>query len=157
MNAPSKVFPALRARMGDRWYYISTLTFSEVAKWIRPVDEIHERAEFKTWLQRKVKFERKAEIADYLKSKPQRFFNAVVAGIYGGEPEWIPVTVDAPDKLKDVVMGERQTTSHGLYIDLRQGGYFRHRRTAPCRGHPNRAGDRRITPRRRADGHLCGA
>ena len=100
--------------MGDRWYYISTLTFGEVAKWIRPVDEIHERAEFKTWLQRKVKQERKAEIADYLKSKPQRFFNAVVAGIYGGEPEWIPVTVDAPDKLKDVVMGDRQTASHGF-------------------------------------------
>jgi DNA sulfur modification protein DndB len=78
--------------MGDRWYYITTMTFAEVAKWVRPVNEIHERAEFKTWLQRQVKEERRGQIAEYLRVRPQRFFNAVVVGIYGGEPEWLPVT-----------------------------------------------------------------
>jgi len=111
---PAKTFPALRARMGDRWYYVTTMTFAEVAKWIRPIDEMHERAELKTWLQRQVRQERREQIATYLQTRPQRFFNAVVAGIYGGEPEWLPVTVENAKNLEDVELGERQATAYGV-------------------------------------------
>jgi DNA sulfur modification protein DndB len=114
MTEPAKTFPGLRARMGERWYYVTTMTFADVARWVRPVDEIHERAEFKTWLQRLVKEQRKVQIAEYLRIKPQRFFNAVVVGIYGGEPEWLPVTVDNTRKLEDVELGERQATAYGV-------------------------------------------
>lgn len=112
-TAPN-LFPALRARMGDRWYYVTTLTLGEVAQWIKPVDQIHERKELKTWIQRKPRPERTEEIAAYLLDQNQRFFNAVVAGIYGGEPEWFPVEVGQSVTLKDVKLDERQATAFGL-------------------------------------------
>jgi len=110
----AKTFPALRARMGDRWYYVTTMTFADVARWIRPIDEMHERAELKTWLQRQVRTERREQISAYLQTRPQRFFNAVVAGIYNGEPEWLPVTVDNANSLEDVELGDRQATAYGV-------------------------------------------
>lgn len=100
--------------MGDRWYYVTTLTFAEVAKWFKPVDQIHERQELKTWIQRTLRPERKAEIASYLLKQNQHFFNAIVAGIYRGEPEWFPVEVNESLTLKDVELGERQATAFGL-------------------------------------------
>lgn len=100
--------------MGDRWYYVTTLTLGEVAQWIKPVDQIHERNELKTWIQRELRPERKEEIASYLLNQDQRFFNAVVAGIYGGEPEWFSVEVGESVTLKDVKLGERQATAFGL-------------------------------------------
>ena len=57
-TAPN-LFPSLRAKMGDRWYYVTTLTLDEVAQWIKPVDQIHERKELKTWIQRELRPERK--------------------------------------------------------------------------------------------------
>ena len=111
---PSNLFPALRAKIGDRWYYVTTLTFAEVAKWFKQVDQIHERQELKTWIQRVLRPERRTEIAEYLLKQNQRFFNAIVAGIYRGEPEWFPVEVDESVTLKDVSLEERQATAFGL-------------------------------------------
>jgi DNA sulfur modification protein DndB len=115
MNSPSSnLFPAIRAKMGDRWYYVTTLTFGQVAQWIKPVDKIHERKELKTWIQRELKADRKEQIARYLLFQKQRFFNAVVAGIYGGEPEWFPVEVGNKASIKDVRLGARQATAFGV-------------------------------------------
>lgn len=100
--------------MGDRWYYVTTLTFAEVAKWFKPVDQIHERQGLKTWIQRILRPERETEIATYLLNQNQRFFSAIVAGIYRGEPEWFPVEVSESVTLKDVKLGERQATAFGL-------------------------------------------
>ncbi len=100
--------------MGDRWYYVTTLTFAEVVKWFKQVDQIHDRQELKTWIQRLLRPERRTEIAAYLLKQNQRFFNAIVAGIYRGEPEWFPVEVNESVTLKDVKLGERQATAFGL-------------------------------------------
>lgn len=100
--------------MGDRWYYVTTLTFAEVAKWFKPVDQIYERQELKIWIQRILPPEQEAEIATYLLKQNQRFFSAIVAGIYRGEPEWFPVEVNESVTLKDVKLGERQATAFGL-------------------------------------------
>lgn len=108
------IFPALRSRMGDWWYYVTTLTFREVAKCIKRVDEVHERKDLETWIQRKLRSERERQIANYLLGQQQRFFNAIVAGIYGGEPEWFPVVVGESKTLKDVALGERQATAFGF-------------------------------------------
>lgn len=113
-DSPSNLFPALRAKMGDRWYYVTTLTLSEVAQWIKPVDQIHERKELKTWIQRVLRPERKEEIATYLLDQEQRFFNAIVVGIYGGEPEWFPLEVGDSATLKEIKLGHRQSTAFGI-------------------------------------------
>src|SRR5437764_9064135 len=111
---PVTALPALRARMGDRWYYVATLTFAESVEIIRPIDEIHERRDFKTWLQRVIREERKEEIASYLLKQPQRFFNAVVIGLYAGEPEWVPVELGKSVVAEDVILGERESTAYGV-------------------------------------------
>ena len=96
MNAqrkPPTLFPCLRSRMGDWWYYITIMTFDEVTNWVKKVDQIHEREELKTWIQRELRPKRLEEIADYLSSQRQHFFNSVVVGIYRGEPDWYPIQV----------------------------------------------------------------
>ena len=77
--------------MGDWWYYITTMTLEEVNLWVKKVDDIHERRELKTWIQRELRSERLEQISDYLTSQKQHFFNALVVGIYRGEPDWCNV------------------------------------------------------------------
>ncbi len=113
---PSNLLPALRAKMGDWWYYVTTMTLAEVDKWVKPVDAIHERAELKTWIQRILRPERTEQIANYLLSQPQRFFNAIVVGIYGGEPRWFPVEVGESPVHPEIAVGKRQATAFGLLL-----------------------------------------
>ncbi len=108
------VFPSLRATMGDWWYYVTTMTFQEVATRVLPVDEIHERKELTTWIQRTITSKRRQQIARYLLTQPQRFFNGIVVGIYGGEPEWFPVIVGENPALTSIDLDERAKTSMGL-------------------------------------------
>lgn len=96
------IFPTMRAVMGDREYFISVLTFSDIKDWIKHIDEIHERKEFKTWLQRKLTPKRREEIAKYLCTQDQHFFNAIVVGIYRGEPDWFPVTFDNSERFNEL-------------------------------------------------------
>jgi DNA sulfur modification protein DndB len=79
--------------MGDWWYYVTTMTFDEVNSWVKKVDDIHERRELKTWIQRELRPERLAQISEYLRFQKQHFFNAIVVGIYRGEPDWYPIKV----------------------------------------------------------------
>ena len=58
--------------------------------------------------------ERTAAIAAYLSSQKQRFFNALVLGMFGGEPEWQPVKVDAELKVKELTLDERTANSFGM-------------------------------------------
>ncbi len=92
-KASPTLFPCLRSRMGDWWYYITRMTFHEVNFWVKKVDDIRERRELKTWIQREIRPERLEQISDYLTSQNQHFFNAIVVGIYRGEPEWYPIQV----------------------------------------------------------------
>jgi len=110
----TSLFPAIRSKMGDRWYYATTMTFADVARCIVPVDAIHERKSLKTWIQRQLRPERKEEISGYLLGQDQRFFNAIVVGIYGGDPEWFPVEVGESMNLRDVKLGEREANAFGL-------------------------------------------
>lgn len=93
MGKTSKLFPCLRARMGDWRYYVTLMTFDEIEHWVKKVDDIHERQELKTWIQRELSPDRLEQIAYYLTKEKQHFFNAIVAGIYGGEPQWYPLEV----------------------------------------------------------------
>ncbi len=47
-------------------------------------------------------------IATYLKTQDERFFNAIVVGIYGGEPTWAPLRVSIAPGLEEFVMDDEQ-------------------------------------------------
>ncbi len=108
------LLPGLRSRMGDWWYYITTMTFDEVSSWVKDVDNIHERRELKTWIQRELRPERLAEISDYLTSQKQHFFNAIVVGIYRGEPDWYPIKVGRSPAMPTLRVPERSRNTFGF-------------------------------------------
>ena len=92
------LLPSLRASMGDWIYYVTLMSFSEIANRVRPAQEIHSHKGLKDLLQRTLT-DRSSTISEYLCSQKQRFFNAIIAGIYMGEPSWYPVTVGGNENI----------------------------------------------------------
>lgn len=100
-----KLLPAIRARMGDWIYYVSYMKMQDIAKRISFAEEIHESQTLNEFLQRRVT-DRSDEIAKYIETQQQRFFNSIIVGVYGGSPEWYELEVGKneffdPKKLPD--------------------------------------------------------
>ena len=112
MKNPHEFIPALRAHMGDWVYYITFLQMDQIADRIRLAQEIHSSKVLKDMIQRQIT-NRSAQISEYLLSQPQRFFNALIVGVYGGAPEWYELKIgknpqfeaDALPKALDGVLG----------------------------------------------------
>lgn len=85
-------FPSLRCRMGDWWYYITFMKFSDVSHWIKQTDEIYTAKMLREMVQRALQ-PRAKEIVEYLTTEKEHFFNSVIVGVYGGEPQWYPISV----------------------------------------------------------------
>ena len=98
MTETRSVFPALRCKMGERYYYVTYLTFADVAKWIKKTEEVHTSKKLSDWIQRTLDDEHAGRIAKYLRTSPDRFFNAIVVGVYRGEPAWDPIEVSPPKR-----------------------------------------------------------
>jgi len=80
--------PAIRAQIGIWVYYISTLSFDHVSKYVRKVDdELHKSELLREMLQRAITDNYKG-IADYIVQQEERFFNALVLAVYDGDPQW---------------------------------------------------------------------
>lgn len=111
-----KTFPSIYAKMGDYSYFITTMTLADVAEWLIPPQQLQESEELKDWIQRDPNKPRYISIANYLLNQEQHFFNAIVAGIYEGDPEWFPVTVTESPTLRamDVNVDERSKTAMGV-------------------------------------------
>lgn len=106
--------PALKARVGDWWYYTSSMTFSQVATYIRRPDELGEPSSLKQWIQRRLDPKRQEQVVAYLLGQPQRFFGGIIAGIYGGDPEWYPVNVGDAPGMAGVTLEERIRDAFGI-------------------------------------------
>ena len=105
--------PALRGIIGDWIYYVTLLSFQEVRDRIRRNEEIHETKELQDWLQRELT-DRSDDIAEYLASQKQRFFNGIVVGVYGGEPQWYPVSLQPSVYLDPKSVNEDVKLSLGI-------------------------------------------
>ena len=108
------ILPALRARFAGSWYYAATMTFADVARFVKRMPDVSSLHELKTRTQSELRPNRAKQISQYLLSQPQRFFNAIVVGICGGNPEWIPVTVGKSLTVEDVKLDERQAKAFGF-------------------------------------------
>ena len=105
--------PALKGIIGDWFYYVTLLPFREVRNRVRRNDEIHETKELQDWLQRELT-NRSESIAEYLETQNQRFFNAVVIGVYGGEPQWYPLSLQPSEYLDPISVEEEVEVSMGI-------------------------------------------
>ncbi len=92
--------PALRAHMGDWIYYAAFLKLRDVAQRVFLADEIHEHQGLRDMIQRSIDESKHAEaIKQYLLYKPQRFFNSLVIGVYGGEPNFFELELGRGPRL----------------------------------------------------------
>lgn len=88
------VLPALRGVMGDWVYYSCLMDLGELSSRVRYAEEIHKNKALSDMIQRQLKrgrsgrIARSAQIAEYLKMQPERFFNSLVVATYDGQPNW---------------------------------------------------------------------
>src|SRR4051812_10667840 len=115
------LFPALRCRTGDTIYYVSYLTFRDVVEWIKPTDEVHRSKKLSNWIQRQLIKGHADTIADYLLHQNERFFNALVVGVYGGQPSWAPLSVASHPGEVELTDEDRETLSASVGILLFKG------------------------------------
>ncbi len=112
MTKPAS-FPAVRCHLGDWVYYSTVLSFNEVASRIQRAKEINSNPGLNNMIQRELR-PRVSDIAAYLQTQPERFFNAIVVGIYGGSPDWFPVDIDNTREPQPTNLSDRARESVGI-------------------------------------------
>lgn len=108
-------FPALKGSVGDWIYYICILPIEEIGRRVSFADEVHQNKRLSDMIQRELKKTRAVEIAEYLATQEQRFFNSMVLAVYDKEPTWYPVS-DLRGKHRKINLGpaEERTESLGV-------------------------------------------
>ncbi len=107
------VLPCLKGQMGDWYYYITLLKFSEVANRVLLPSEIDayyadkENLKLGDWIQRDLQKNRTNNIVEYLRKQPQYFFNSLILGIYEGNPSWQDLNLTS-DKTYDTIDENKQ-------------------------------------------------
>lgn len=80
--------PAIRSKIGIWFYYVSSLSFEQVAKFVRPIDdELHHSDLLSGMIQRSITSNYKS-IANYIETQEERFFNSLILAVYDGQPKW---------------------------------------------------------------------
>lgn len=120
--------PCLKGRIGDWFYYCSTMPFDEIAKRVKLPKEIDKKYEdpklkLGEWIQRDIGNKRIQPIANYLINQKERFFNSIVLGIYDGEPSWqeFEIKISEPSENSELSEEELQHFSETFGI-LRLSG-----------------------------------
>lgn len=86
------ILPALRGVMGNWVYYSCLMQFGDLSSRVNFAHEVHAHDGLSEMIQRALNQTRRREIADYIRTQPQRFFNSLVVAVYGGEPNWHALT-----------------------------------------------------------------
>lgn len=111
--AESASFPAIRCRVGDRSYFNAVVRFGDIAARIQRANEIHTNQGLDDMIQRELT-KRVQDIAVYLQNQEDRFFNAIVVGIYGGSPDWLPVQIEDSNAIRPLNLTDRARESLGV-------------------------------------------
>lgn len=107
--------PALKAHMGDWIYYAAFLKLSDISQRVFLAEEIHKHEGLRDMIQRSIDSSGHAEsIKQYLLEKPQRFFNALVIGVYGGEPNFFELELHRGPRLNPADLPNYFTGALGI-------------------------------------------
>lgn len=80
--------PAIKTGLGIWKYYISTMTYAQIANYIKWPDELYTSQKLSHMVQKSIAFTNKKAICEYIETEKERFFNSLVLAVYGGEPQW---------------------------------------------------------------------
>lgn len=90
--------PAIRAKIGNWIYYISTLSFQQVTDHVEKIDDqLHKSKGLQDLIQRSIT-KNYESIKDYILNQEERFFNSLVLAVYNGNPKWIEVELSYEDE-----------------------------------------------------------
>lgn len=85
--------PSIRAKIGSQHYYVATLTFEQIAKYVSPIDEqLHSSKTLSDLIQRSITDNYKS-IKDYILNQKDMFFSSLVLAVYDDYPEWQQVSL----------------------------------------------------------------
>ena len=116
--------PALQGQFGDWVYYATIVPLSEVKERVDFARELHKNQRLGELIQRQLqdsgsgKRNRVNDIANYLRVNDSRFFNAIVVGIYGGEPEWHPFDINARSELHNTKVDQLAEQERIGFLEL---------------------------------------
>lgn len=102
--------PALRGYFGDWIYYSCVMKVADVADRVSYPKELHTNVALSDMIQRILETERGVDIADYLRTHKDRFFNSMVVAVYEGSPEWLEF---------DDIIDSASENLHGLAEDVK--------------------------------------
>jgi DNA sulfur modification protein DndB len=85
--------PAIKSRIGDWDYYITTLTFEQVSNKVSRIDEqLHQSDSLNDLIQRSIT-SNFLKIKEYILHQPELFFNSLVLAVYDNYPNWEEVVM----------------------------------------------------------------
>lgn len=85
--------PALRAKIGDWTYYVTTLSFEQVSQFVSKIDEhLHKSESLGDLIQRSIT-KNFISIKDYIINQPSVFFNSLVLAVYDDYPNWQEIEI----------------------------------------------------------------
>lgn len=114
------VLPALRGIMGDWVYYSCLMDIVQISERVRYAEEIHQNKLLSDMIQRRLKTGRSEQIARYLRTQPERFFNSLVIATYGGQPNWHALSdVRSKDKKPELKDLDDETIGSLGFLTLR--------------------------------------
>lgn len=79
--------PAIRSGIGCWNYYVSSMTFKQVADFVKMPDEIYTSKKLSDMMQRSIT-DNVNELVKYIKNEKEHFFNALILAVYDGSPQW---------------------------------------------------------------------
>lgn len=92
MHSKMKI-PALKAKIGDWDYYVTTLTFEQVSRFVSQIDEqLHKSESLGDLIQRSIT-KNYVNIKDYILNQPSVFFNSLVLAVYDDYPKWHEIEI----------------------------------------------------------------
>jgi len=111
--------PALQGKFGSWLYYSALVRLGDLRQRVNYAAEIHKSRGLGELIQRRLdNKKRRQEIADFLLTNGDRFFNALVVAVAGGEPQWHPLLVNVLNdthKLEEIREVDREAIG---YLEL---------------------------------------
>ncbi|MFD6804059.1 DGQHR domain-containing protein, partial [Streptomyces cyaneofuscatus] len=91
----SKTFvPAFKAQVGNWTYFSCLMSYAQVAREINFAHELGGNQDLGTMIQRGVGT-RTAQITEYLLTNENRFLGAIIIAVWGGDPNYLELSMDA--------------------------------------------------------------
>lgn len=92
--------PSIKSGMGNWIYYISTMSYKQLAEYVKMPKEVKEVEETTALSQRIQRDLTKNvdSILEYIENQPDRFFNALVLAVFEGRPSWYPGVFEQNDE-----------------------------------------------------------